>query len=172
MTISTALLFIFGALAGLVALCLLVIWFEKHGPEGDYDERQRIARGNAYRISFWVGTAYAIFWAFYLIFSDPSSLPVSPFYLILLGLCMVAMVFHIYCLLTRSALPLSGSPLLISGGYALAALLHLISFFISISPPEYPRPDSDTLLFRLTISMCFAALAVMYLIPAFWREKE
>ena len=38
---------IVGILAGIVLLCMGVLWVQKRYPSEDYDERQKIARGKA-----------------------------------------------------------------------------------------------------------------------------
>jgi len=172
MSIWATIFCILGVLAALAALCLLVIWFEKHGPEGDFDERQRIAQGNAYRISFWVCFTYAAFLELYLGLVKPEELILSPRTLIQIGVLMALMVFHIYCLLTHSALPLSGHPTLNAACYGVLALHFFTDFRRYLTFSEQYRPDKETLLRTLVFGMCFAALAVMYLISAFWKEKE
>lgn len=172
MTILNTLLISFGVIVALVLLCMLVVWLEKHGPEGDYDERQRLARGNAYRISFFFGVAYTFFLVFYLDSSAGASLAVSPSTLLWFGLIMEWMVFNIYCLLTRAALPFSGSPILTSAGYGLCALFNLVFCLSYSNRPEYLRNGDTFIIPHFFMGVCFASLAVMYLISAFWKEKE
>ena len=60
MTYWQGFLAILGGIAALVALCMAVIRGEKRKESGEYDERQRQAQGNAYRLSFNVGFFYFI----------------------------------------------------------------------------------------------------------------
>lgn len=172
MTILNTLLISFGVIAVLVLLCMLVVWLEKHGPEGDYDERQRLARGNAYRISFFFGVAYIFFLVCYLDISDSTVLPETLSTLLTVGILVELMVFHIYCLLTRAALPFSGSPILTSASYGLCALFNLVSYLSYSNRPGYLRNEDTFNILHLLLGICFASLAVMYLISAFWKEKE
>ena len=58
MPVWNAVFLLLGILALLVAVCLGVVWLERRFPGKKFDERQKIARGNAYRLSSWVGNVY------------------------------------------------------------------------------------------------------------------
>ena len=47
MSILSVIGWILAALAGIVLLCLGVLWVQKRYPSEEYDERQKIARGKA-----------------------------------------------------------------------------------------------------------------------------
>lgn len=170
MGIGVVLLVVFGVLLAMVLLCMAAIWLEKKAPGEDYDERQKIARGNAYRLSFFVGAFYFLGLFFYLEISKKLDHVV---FWLFVGMELQLMTFHIYCLLKRSALPFSKKPLHSAISYGLLAVLWVVNFF------SWRRADSrfamgitDNTLMQLILAVSFGALSVMYLISHFWKEKE
>ena len=102
MSVISALLLLCGIVAVLLLLCAVVIWFEKKHPSKDYDERQKIARGNAYRFSFWMGFVYyfvlyiAVLWYFPKELRSGNVAPAMFF-----GMLIQGISFHIYCVFTH-----------------------------------------------------------------------
>ena len=174
MMIGKMLLLILGILAGLVLLCACVIWFEKRAPGETYDERQKIARGNAYRLSTWVGLIYTIAAFAYLEFQSESA-AVEATTLLFVGLELQLMAFHIYCLLTNSAMPLGEKGWITVGGYLCCGSMNFQSF--RQTRGSYARiygsdviPEECWMFFSLAVT--FVTLAAMHLIRLLWKEKE
>lgn len=170
MSVGMVLLLIFGALVALVLLCLGAIWFEKRAPGEDYDERQKIDRGNAYRISFHVGVVYFLGVLIYLELSKNMEYVIL---LLFVGMELQLMTFHIYCLLKRSALPLSKKPLASAMSYGLLSAIWVVNFLSwRRADSRYTAQITDNAWIQLTGAAFFGALAVMYLISHFWKERE
>ena len=170
MTVWHALLIMLGILAALVLLCAAVLWVERRFPSEKYDERQRIARGNGYRISFWVSTIYYLVVASVMLFKIEDTQTVEPYLLIFGGLILQIMVSHIYCILTHAALPLSEKP-----GVAIAS--YLFCGVLQLATNDYSNPfpltgQGSQAWVRLAIAVSFFALAVMHIINRMRREKE
>ena len=158
-------------LAGLAFLCMAVICLERKFPSKKYDERQKAARGNAYRISFSVGLVYYLAICTYLIWQvGKSDIKVEPYLLVFMGFLIQMMVFHIYCLLTHAALPLGEKSWVAIFSYSICGVLQLLTddFAAPLSMVGY---DSHALT-RLAVGVCFLALAVMHLINLFIKERE
>lgn len=129
MSVMNALLLMCVFTVVLMAFCAGVIWLEKKYPSENYDERQKQARGNAYRFSFWMGLAYYFVLTLVAIWNRPWDNSVVDLYLLLsFGLTIQAISFHIYCFFTHAALPLSENPKVSIVGYALLAGLNLVQF--------------------------------------------
>ena len=171
MSVFHALLLMLGVLAAMVLVCLLVIWLEKELPGDQYDERQKIARGHAYRVSFWVGTVYyAIVMVYCINLVGNSRPPVEPYLLLFAGIVIQALVFHIYCLLTNSALPLSQKPFWAIFGYVFCGSVNLLRLTHTDTLP-LTGTGSDGWLFLLSC-VAFFSLAIFHLIRFFWQETE
>ena len=106
MTIIHGILLILAGAAVLLGICWgLLRW--GRGRQTEYDERQCLERGNAYRISFWIGIAY------YLVVITLAALDGTAedlYFLIMLGVLIQILAFHFCCLLTHAELPLSKRP--------------------------------------------------------------
>ena len=162
---------ILGALFVLLLICVAVIRLERQFPSKKYDERQRLARGNAYRVSFTVGLVYYLAVCAYLIWQvDKSDVKVEPYLLIFLGLLVQTMVFHIYCLLTHAALPLGEKPWVAVVSYTVCGGLQLLTddFAAPLTAVGYGSYS----LARLAVGVCFLALALMHGINLVFRDKE
>ena len=160
------------ALAG---VCGLVVYLERNFPSEKYDERQKVARGNAYRFSHGVGMVYYIGLLAYFVFhTGKSEWTLEPFLLLMIGMLIQLLSFHIYCLLTHSALPLGEKPVSMVMSYSLLGGMYLVQFFAQYIPEDTPYlTGAESMnLFRLLIALSFFALAVMHLISMLRKEKE
>lgn len=170
MMIIKAVLMMLGALLALAALCWACMWMERKAPIDDYDERQKIEHGKASQISLMTGFVYflvVICWMYM------DTMPADGFFLIFAGLVLQMMVYHIYCLMTHSALPLSRKPWMTIGTYALLGVVWALR--ASMYDPAWGMSlhgsGSGFWTFVLTSFCCFA-LMVMHLVSLFWKEKE
>ena len=162
-------------IAAVVAVCALAVYLERNMPSDKYDERQKIARGNAYRFSHWVGMIYYFGLLIYMVFhTGKNEWPLEPFNLIMIGILIQLQSFHIYCLMTHSALPLGEKPLPTIIGYTLLGGLYLVQYFVQFIPENVPglTGAESYNLFRLLISLDFFSLAILHLIGYLWKEKE
>ena len=170
MTFAAVLLWSAAVLAAIVLLCAAVIWFERKFPGKAYDERQNLYRGNAYSAAFWVGAAYFFAYICWLLpdsFEPPVEL--DPFLVVYIGLIIQAMVFHTYCLLTKSALPLSGKPIFSMISYGMLGTQSLLNYYFRLNNPYVG--DSMQVV-SLVNGFSFYALILMHLISLLWKEKE
>ena len=174
MTVINALLLIFGILATLVLLCVLAVFLEKKIPWNQYDERQRLSRGNAYRVSFWIGAIYYLCVMVYLIQGvGKDTEQIEGYLLLFAGFVFQAMAFHIYCLLTHCALPLGEKPTASIIGYACLGGVHLLDFVTRPLERNLALSGQESFAcVRLMLGVFFFSLAVMHLIRAVWKEKE
>ena len=159
----------------LAGACGLVVYLEHNFPSEKYDERQKVARGNAYRFSHGVGMVYYIGLLAYFVFhTGKSAWTLEPFLLLMIGMLIQLLSFHIYCLLTHSALPLGEKPVSMVMSYSLLGSMYLVQFFVQYIPEDTPYlTGAESMnLFRLLIALSFFALAVMHLISMLRKEKE
>ena len=162
-------------IAVIVVVCALAVYAGRNLPVEKYDERQQIHRGNAYRFSHWVGMVYYFGLMVYFIFhTGKSEWFVEPFVLLMIGILIQLQSFHIYCLMTHSALPLGEKPLPTIIGYTLLGGLYLVQYFVQFIPENVPglTGAESYNLFRLLISLDFFSLAILHLIGYLWKEKE
>lgn len=170
MTIWQGLLFTLGVLSTLVLICAAVIFLERKYPSEKYDERQKIARGNAYRVSFWVGAVYYLAVIAILIQQVDSPKTVEPYLLIFCGFVLQVMVMHIYCIFTHAALPLSEKPGVAVVSYLVCGVLYLVTNDFS-APLTFVGYESRRWT-GLWLCVSFFALGVMHIISLLRREKE
>ena len=158
-----------------VVLCALTVYLERNFPTEKYDERQKIARGNAYRFSHWVGMVYYFgLMVYFVLHTGKSEWVLEPFLLITIGILIQLQSFHIYCLMTHSALPLGEKPMPTIIGYFLLGGMYLVMYFAQYIPEDtvgFTGAESYNLL-RLLIALDFFALAILHLISLLWKEKE
>lgn len=175
MSIGLVLLLTITVIALIVAACALVVYVGRNFPSEKFDERQMIDRGNAYRFSHWVGVIYYIGLLAYFAFRiGKREWVLEPFLLVTIGILIQLQSFHIYCLMTHSALPLGEKPVpTIIGNFLLGGLYLAQYFFQYIPENTVGLTGYESMnLFRLLISFDFLALAVMYLIAMLRKEKE
>ena len=165
-----AVFLLLGILALLVAVCLGVVWLERRFPGKKFDERQKIARGNAYRLSSLVGNVYFLVILAIMIRWPDLTRFVEPYLLIFLGLELEVMVMHIYCIITHASLPLSEKPAVTICSYLFIGVLYLTMVDFS-RPLDLVGYDSNRLIW-LSLGLLFLAVAVMHILSLLHREKE
>lgn len=170
MSVMKFLLFSLGVLILLGGVCLSAVWLERRFPGKRFDERQKIARGNAYRLASWVGNVYfLVILAIMLRWPDLSRY-VEPYLLIFLGLELEVMVMHIYCIITHASLPLSEKPGMAVGSYLFIGALYLT--MIDFSQPLKLVGYGSNRVTWLSLGVSFLALAAMHILSLLHREKE
>lgn len=157
----------------LMIVCALAIHWEHNSSSEKFDERQKIARGNAYCFSWWIGMAYYFALMTYFVFhTGKSDWVLQPFLLIIIGILLQLQSFHIYCLMTHSALPLGEKPLPTIVGYFFLGGLYLLQYFWQYIPENVGYAGAGSMnLFRLLLAADFFSLAVLHLI-AFLRDRK
>lgn len=165
-------------IAAIVVAGVLAVYLERHFPTEKFDERQKIARGNAYRFSHWTGMIYYFgLIVYFVLHTGKREWAVEPFVLLMIGILIQLQSFHIYCLMTHSALPLGEKPLPMIISYTLLGAMYLVQYFFQYIPKDAAEAAGLTgagsfNLMRLLISLDFFSLAVMHLIGLLWKEKE
>ena len=117
---------ILAVLAGIVLLCLGVIWLERKFPSKEYDERQKQAQGRASRLGMITGLIYFMVVTAVLIRQVEEPKTVEPYLLVFIGVLLMVMVDHTYCFLTHSTLPLSQKPMTSIVCYAVCGMIQLL----------------------------------------------
>ena len=165
---------ILAALAAIVLLCLGVLWVQKRYPSKEFDERQQIARGKAGNLAMIVGSLYFVCISIVLINQVEAPKTVEPYILVMIGLELMAMVDHTYCLLCHAALPFSQK-----GGTT--AICYLIMGLVDIGQFALRREWVTTLswvgrgtqpLFYLLLGIGFLYLGLMHAIAWLWDRKQ
>jgi len=166
-------LLIVGVLAFVIALCAITVWMEKRFPSKEYDERQKIAKGRGYRLSFWVGMVYYLAVAIVLIGQVDGEKTVEPYLLVMIGLILQAMVDHTYCLFTHSALPLSQNRVVTVFGYVVCGTLQLVQFRILSKRGGLALVGHGSSPWICLIAgCCFFYLTVLHVIQALMERKD
>ena len=174
---STGLVVFFFAIvfAAMLAACAFTVYLERNFPSEKFDERQKIARGNAYRFCHWVGLVYYFGLMVYFTFhTGKDEWPLEPFLLLVIGILIQLQSFHIYCVMTHSALPLGEKPMPTIIGYLVLGTMWLAMYFGQYIPEDTPYlSGAESMnLFRLLTALDFYALAAMHLIGLLRKEKE
>ena len=163
------------AIVLIVGICALTVYLERNFPSEKYDERQKIARGNAFRFSWWIGMVYYFCLLVYFAFhTGNGEWVMEPFLLVMIGILIQLQSFHIYCLMTHSALPLGEKPIPTIIGFFLLGSMYLVQYFMLYIPENvvgFTGSQSMNLL-RLLIAFSFFSLAILHLISHLWKEKE
>ena len=108
MTILHAILLLLaGALVLLAACWLLLRMGRMRIQKEEFDERQSLERGNAYRLAFWVGIVYYIV---VISLGAMDGTAETLHFLVMVGILIQIMVFHFCCLLTHSLFSLVKNP--------------------------------------------------------------
>ena len=166
-------LLIVGVLVFVITLCAITVWMEKRFPSKEYDERQKIAKGRGYRLSFWVGMVYFLVVAIVLIGQVDGEKRVEPYLLVMIGLMLQAMVDHTYCLLTHSALPLSQNRVVTVFGYVVCGTLQLVQFRILSKRGGLALVGHGSSPWICLIAgCCFFYLTVLHVIQALMERKD
>ena len=164
-------------IAVMVAACLGAVYLERFAPSEKYDERQKIARGNAYRFSFLLSMVYYIFLLFcFTLGMGRLEWALQPFLLITIGILIQMDSFHIYCVLTHCALPLGEKPKTTIVCYSVLGISYLVQYFMFYIPENVvglsDASSRSMNLFRLLISFSFFSLAILHLISCLRKEEE
>ena len=160
-------------LVGIFLLCLGVAWAERNFPSEKFDERQKAVRGRAYRLAFWVGFGYMLCMIPILVVQVDGEKTVEP-YLLMFGCFMLqTLVFHVYCLINHSALPLSQKPVVMILGYLVMGITWLLNCWNCVrrEPLALVGYGSDGWLYLIT-AITFLAMALMHVVQLLRREKE
>lgn len=173
MSVMNAILLMCVFAAVLMGICAVVIWLENKYPGKNYDERQKQARGNAYRFSFWLGLVYHFGLSLAAIWNHSwSSESVDLYLLLYFGLILQAVSFHIYCVFTHAALPMSDNPKASIGCYGLLAVLNLMQFWGYHSIELSFGGESSNKWANLLTGFLFLVLTVLHLLQLFRDRKE
>ena len=165
-------------LAAMVAACAVTVYLERNFPSEKFDERQKIARGNAYRFSHGVGLIYYFgLMVYFTIHTGKTEWPAEPFLLVFIGILLQLQSFHIYCVMSHSALPLGEKPTPTIISYFILGSMWLAMCFVQHIPVDAAAAAGYTgagsfNLFRLLIALDFYALAGLHLISLLRKEKE
>ena len=99
---------IVGLFAIVMGLCVMVTYLEKKHTEKEYDERQKLVHGKAYRLAFIAGIGYYVCVTIWQMFvAEQGKYTQDIYFVIFLGIWIQLMLFNTYCLLHNAALPLS-----------------------------------------------------------------
>ena len=171
--------FFFALVIGAIVVTgVLAVYVGRNFPTKKFDERQQIDRGNAYRFSHWVGLVYYLGLMMYFVFhTGKSEWVLEPFLLIVIGILIQLDSFHIYCLMTHSALPLGEKPLPTIICYTLLGGMHLALYFVQYIPEDEAATAGlagamSFNLLRLLFALSFFSLAICHLIAYLRKEKE
>ncbi len=160
-----------GATAAVVLICALVLFLERRFPGKNYDERQKTARGRAYRVSFCLGLAYDVVVMEILLFQEAGQTVVSGYLLLFAGFMLKNLIFHVYSLLCDAALPLGNKPATAIAGYGITACICLFYVCRNTQLLALSGEKSTGWIFLLT-GFFSLTLALLHLISALRRQKE
>ena len=171
--------FLFAIVIALMAVaCVFSIDMRRNFPTEKYDERQQIDRGNAYRFSHWTGMVYYLgLLVYFVLHTGKSQWVIEPFVLLMIGILIQLQSFHIYCLMTHSALPLGEKPLPTICSYVILGGVYFLRYYFQYIPEDAAAAAGLTgaashNLFTLLISLNFISLAVLHLLASLRKEKE
>lgn len=91
-------------LALTAGVCLLSLYFEKHSINKEYDERQELAQGKAYRLAFLVLQIYLL--AVLIVEVAVGLEWISIQLVVLTGFMLGTFTYDTYCMLTDAGMPL------------------------------------------------------------------
>lgn len=146
-------------LAALFGLCHLAVKLQKDFPSEKYDERQKIARGDGYRLAFWTGIVYYVAIMIAIGFEDLDSF--SSVTLITMGILVEAMVLHFHGFLTHSALPLGEKPMISIVCWSIMGVMYLVEYFF-LYPSWY----------QIVYGLCFLTMALLHILSLLRKEEE
>jgi len=170
MGVLNAVFLVVGILGVIFVMCLLAIFLERKFPSAKYDERQKLSRGKAYRVSFWMGAVYYLVVMAVMIFQVEKGKTIEPYLLIFFGLIIQAMVFHFYCILTHAAIPLAEQSGIAVVSYLVCGLAQLLTNDYSGVWPLVGKGSEGWVRFVAGIS--FLILSLLHLVSILHREKE
>lgn len=109
MPFLSALLLVVAIALAVLAVCAVLTWVEKKNPPKQFDERQQIVRGQAYKWACVTGLCYFISIAI-LDLVLPSGVQADLFLVIMVGITLAIFVCECYCCFHDAYLPLTKSP--------------------------------------------------------------
>lgn len=162
-----------GILTAVILFCLAAVWLEKRYPSESYDERQKIARGKASGLSLGVGVVYFLIISLVMMYQVQNPKTIEPYLLVIIGLMLIAMVDHTYCLLCHAALPLSQKAVWMIVAYFFLGVAQIWRFFMVSggNPMSLVGTGTSTLL-SLILAVGFLYLALMHTIALLRDRKE
>ena len=170
MLILKGILWMLAALLGIGALCGFCLWMEKRAPSEEYDERQKIEQGKASNISLVTGLLYFIVVMCWMYLDE---MHVDTVFLIFTGLLLELMVYHVYCLMTHAALPLSRKPWVSIGNYTILGVAWALR--ASMYDPSWGMTlegSGSRFWMHVMTSFCCLSLAAMHLISCLRDKRE
>ena len=124
-------------------------------------------------LSLMTGLVYFLVVMMILVRQVEEEKTVEPFLLIFFGLELQMLVYHTYCLLTHSAMPLSEKPVTAIVCYSVSGLIQLVSIFNRLDDfPIAMVGYGSSGWIHLTTGVFFLYLALMHLIALLHKEKE
>lgn len=165
------LLLLLGALV-LLGICWALLRWEKNRIRiHEYDERQSIERGNAYKISFWVGIVYYLVVVTLGAFDGGTD---DLHFLVMLGILIQLLVFSFCCLLTNAELPLSRNPIAAIASYFLIGACDIAYVFLGDVYTLGSKIDKlgSVEWIELICGIGLIMMGLMQLIQLLRREKE
>lgn len=173
MSLVTAFLVMGLVLLAIVLLCFGVTRMEQTAQSSEFDERQQLVRGRGYRLAYWVGFVYLLMLMPLLVGEVEGQKKVEPYLLVFCGFMLQNLVFHVYCVLSHAALPLSKKPMITALGFLVCGILWLGSFYNAQRrhPLALVGYGSDGWTY-LMVAFTFLSMALMHLIQLLRREKE
>lgn len=163
-----------GILLLLVVICAVALWWNRNGENKAYDERQLVEQGKARAVADTVAVIYFLLLIAYLGYAESNQTPTLPaYFLILTGLLLQVMTYHIYCVMTHAALPFGQNPKIMIFWWALAGVVQFGNYFTNHGGELLVGENRVSVgLINVVVGVAFLALAVMHLIAYLWREKE
>ena len=175
MSVGIVVLLYVAVMAAIGLAGVLAVYVGRNFHSEKYDERQQIDRGNAYRFSWLVGMVYYFcLFAYFVFHTGKSGWPLEPYLLLMIGILIQLQSFHIYCLMTHSALPLGEKPMPAIISYFFLGGMYLVQYIYQYIPENtvgITGAGSMNLL-RLLIALDFFSLAALHLIANLRKEKE
>lgn len=158
---------------GVIILCLGALWLQRHFPDMNYDERQKLNRYKASNVSLLVGFLYYLVVMVILIYQVDGEKTIEPYLLVLFGILLQTTVDHTYCMLTHSALPLSQKPTTAICGYLFCGILQLLNYLTNrdIRTLSLVGHGSSGWV-NIAVGISFMYLALMHTLSLLRREKE
>ena len=170
MLVLKGILWMAAALLGITALCWYRLWIEKKAPSDDYDERQKIEQGKANGITMLTGLIYFVV---LMCWMERGTLPADPRFLIFVGILLELMVYHIYCLMTHAALPLSRKPKSAIGSYVTLGIIWTLRACMYDPAWGMDLHGTGVGFWRFVLTaFCAFSLAAMHLISYLRDKKE
>ena len=174
MTAMAVILICAGVLVLLVLICAVCLWWNRSGENKAYDERQLVEQGRARAVADTVSLIYFIFLMVMLSAEDPWLTQYIPVYLlILIGVEIQVLTYHIYCVMTHALLPFGTTPY--------TTLLVSVTWSVILFGNYYVKHRGEALisggegsigLLCLVLGMTFAFYALIHLIALLRKERE